>query len=65
MIARLAAWPVSWAPPADATEPPPPRSDWVLMGDVVSARGGVPEVLIRWRRAQGESDPAPQDRALR
>jgi hypothetical protein len=29
------------------------------MGDIVSARGGVPEHLIRWRRAEGEPDPAP------
>ena len=43
------------APPA-----PPRRADWPLMGDIVSARGGVPEHLIRWRRARGEPDPAPQ-----
>jgi hypothetical protein len=43
------------APPA-----PPRRADWPLMGDIVSARGGVPEHLIRWRRAEGAPDPAPQ-----
>lgn len=32
----------------------------LLMGDIVARRGGVPELLIQWRRAQGEDDPAPQ-----
>ncbi len=32
----------------------------LLMGDVVSARGGVPELLIQWRRAEGQDDPDPQ-----
>jgi hypothetical protein len=35
--------------------------DWPLMGDILSARGGVPEHLIRWRRAEGADDPRPQD----
>jgi hypothetical protein len=47
----------------DETEVRPERprtADWPLMGDIVSARGGVPEHLIRWRRAEGEADPDPQ-----
>ena len=43
------------------TRPGRPRAaDWPLMGDIVSARGGVPEHLIRWRRDEGEPDPDPQ-----
>ena len=44
-----------------APAPPPARraADWPLMGDIVSHRAGVPEHLIRWRRAEGEDDPAP------
>ncbi|MEM1066880.1 MAG: hypothetical protein AAGJ74_15375 [Pseudomonadota bacterium] len=38
----------------------PPRTSWALMGDIGAARGGVPEILIEWRRARGEDDPAPQ-----
>lgn len=37
-----------------------PKESWPLMGDVHTARGGVPEHLIQWRRAAGESDPEPQ-----
>ncbi|MBT8456098.1 MAG: hypothetical protein HKO95_05675 [Rhodobacteraceae bacterium] len=51
--------PTFWAEAETAPEPKP-RHSWPLMGDVASARGGVPEVLIQWRRAQGEDDPAPQ-----
>jgi len=29
------------------------------MGDVASFRADVPEVLIRWRAAQGKSPPTP------
>lgn len=47
-------------PAAEATgEPPRRRAGWPLMGDVASARAGVPELLIQWRRAQGLADPAP------
>jgi hypothetical protein len=52
----LLSWDRTDAEPAPAR---PPRHDWPLMGDIVSARGGVPEHLIRWRRAEGEPDPAP------
>jgi hypothetical protein len=38
----------------------PASHDWPLMGDIVSARGGVPEHLIRWRRAEDQTDPEPQ-----
>ena len=43
-------------------ESPPPRraAGWPLMGDITGHRGGVPEHLIQWRRAEGEHDPAPQ-----
>ena len=52
-------WPLGTA--ATAPDPARPRSPhWPLMGDIVSARGGVPEHLIRWRRAEGEPDPDPQ-----
>lgn len=45
----------------DAPAPARPAScDWPLMGDIVSARGGVPEHLIRWRRAGDQPDPDPQ-----
>lgn len=43
------------------TEAPAPRprvaADWPLMGDIVSHRMGIPEHLIRWRRAEREDDP--------
>ena len=44
----------------DAQPPRPARHLWPLMGDVASARGGVPEILIQWRRAEGANDPDPQ-----
>ena len=46
----------------DDTAPPPrpARHLWPLMGDIASARAGVPELLIQWRRAEGDSDPDPQ-----
>ena len=37
----------------------PARHSWPLMGDIVACRGGVPELLIQWRRAAGEDDPPP------
>ncbi len=46
--------------PARDAERKPPRTSWALMGDIGAARGGVPEILIEWRRARGEDDPAPQ-----
>jgi hypothetical protein len=30
------------------------------MGDIVAARGGVPDHLILWRRAEGRPDPDPE-----
>ena len=47
---------------SEAGEKPAPRrraADWPLMGDILSHRAGVPEHLLRWRRAQGEDDPDP------
>lgn len=32
--------------------PPRPKTDWVLMGDILTARDGVPVQLIEWRRAK-------------
>ncbi len=51
-----------WTAEAEApTRPPrPARQGWAMIGDVGMARGGVPEILIQWRRAQGEDDPKPQ-----
>ncbi len=44
----------------DEARPAAPRkADWPLMGDIVSHRAGVPEHLIRWRRAEGDTDPEP------
>lgn len=54
----------SWA--EDETAPRrPARSSWALMGDIHAYRGGVPEILIEWRRAQGEDLPKPQLPELR
>ena len=35
----------------------PRKTDWPLMSDIVSARYGMPDHLIRWNRAKGEDDP--------
>lgn len=44
----------------DTTEKPrAPKADWPLMGDIVSARAGIPDHLIHWQRAKGEDDPSP------
>lgn len=43
----------------EARPAPRRKADWPLMGDIVSHRAGVPEHLIRWRRAEGETDPEP------
>jgi len=58
---RLADWLV--AEEAEAA-PAPPRSRVSappLIGDIVTARAGVPEHLIQWRRAEGEDDPDPRE----
>lgn len=48
-----------WA--EDETAPKrPPRASWALMGDIHAYRGGVPEILIEWRRARGEELPQPE-----
>lgn len=44
---------------ATVSRPSAPKTDWPLMGDVVTVRAGVPEALILWRRARGESLPDP------
>jgi len=53
----------SWAWPAEPTtsRPQPAKLDWPLMGDVSTIRAGVPEALVQWRRARGETPPAPSD----
>ena len=44
----------------DRKAPPRPKADWPLMGDVATIRAGVPETLIHWRKARGETPPKPQ-----
>lgn len=48
-----------------ATVEPRPRvaADWPLIGDIVSHRAGLPEHLIRWRRAEGREAPLPPEGA--
>lgn len=41
--------------PARRAAPDPP-----LIGDIVTARAGVPEHLRQWRKAEGEPEPDPQ-----
>jgi hypothetical protein len=53
-------YPFALEPAAFARPPRPTKASWSLMGDIVSARGGVPEHLIEWCRASGEDDPASQ-----
>ncbi|MEM0947524.1 MAG: hypothetical protein AAGK37_08980 [Pseudomonadota bacterium] len=48
------------APAAEDSAPGPlHRHLWPLMGDIASARAGVPELLIQWRRAEGADDLDP------
>ncbi|MEO1538002.1 MAG: hypothetical protein AAFR73_09750 [Pseudomonadota bacterium] len=56
-----------WVLPTDTTAPEsgPPKPDWPLMCDVATVRAGVPEALIHWRRARGETPPLPSDPDLR
>ncbi len=39
----------------------PRKPDWALMSDVSTIRAGVPDALIRWRAARGETAPEPCD----
>ncbi len=57
---RQAPFALPTAETDDAPAPRPARHLWPLMGDIASARGGVPEILIQWRRAEGMDDPDPQ-----
>ncbi len=52
----LLSWDRPDAAPAPARQP---QHDWPLMGDIVAARGDVPDHLILWRRAEGRPDPDP------
>ena len=54
-------------PWSDAVTAPrlPALTSWALMGDSLACRGGVPEILIEWRRARGEDLPEPQLPELR
>ncbi|MCV6592914.1 MAG: hypothetical protein OIF48_08190 [Silicimonas sp.] len=57
-LARLSPLPL----PTSLSEkkPPVPKPDWPLMGDVATCRAGVPEALILWRKARGETPPQPE-----
>jgi hypothetical protein len=50
----------SFAAAAQSRNPNVPKDDWPLMADILSHRAGIPEHLIRWRRAEGNPDPDPQ-----
>ncbi|MEM7753120.1 MAG: hypothetical protein AAF230_06885 [Pseudomonadota bacterium] len=56
---NLSAWVLPT--PATPTREAPPKPDWPLMSDVSMIRAGVPEALIQWRRARGETPPQPSD----
>lgn len=58
--ATSSEWGIAPPFPADERAKHAPKPHWPLMGDVVSARVGVPEHLIQWRRARGEDDPEPR-----
>lgn len=64
-MSSLAIRLVDWLVPDEAETPTAPRRPRAaappLIGDIVTARGGVPEHLVQWRRAEGEADPDPQD----
>lgn len=56
---RWAAWLLYT--PQEEVRPWTPPSDlgWAMMSDVGSCRAGVPDALIQWRRARGETPPEP------
>jgi hypothetical protein len=57
MIAAFADFWVRADAPDSATAPKPPRrSEPLLMGDILTARGGEPDFLIRWRRDRAATD---------
>jgi hypothetical protein len=60
LVMSLFRWEAPERADAGPAPPRPASHDWPLMGDIVSSRGGVPEHLIRWRRAEGGPDPDPQ-----
>ena len=64
MIAFAAFGWVGMPEPRAATDSPR-KPDWPLMSDVATVRAGVPEALIRWRAARGETAPEPCDPVLR
>lgn len=59
-VLRRLPFDIGTAEAEDTAAPRPARHLWPLMGDIASARGGVPELLIQWRRAEGNDDPDPQ-----
>ncbi|MEM6387888.1 MAG: hypothetical protein AAF718_16805 [Pseudomonadota bacterium] len=63
-IAALSHW-VWPSAKATVTREAPPKADWPLMCDVGMVRAGVPEALILWRKARGETAPLPSDPDLR
>ncbi|MEL7149826.1 MAG: hypothetical protein AAGK71_03785 [Pseudomonadota bacterium] len=62
-ILTLSSW--SWPTETTAPKPQPAKPDWPLMCDVATVRAGVPEALVHWRRARGETPPMPSDPDLR
>ena len=53
--------------PQEIVQPWTPPSDigWPMISDLGSFRAGVPETLIQWRRARGESRPDPMLSSLK
>ena len=63
MVAAGIAEVLVYSPPERAVETsvwtPYEPVGWALMSDVGSARAGVPEALIEWRRLRCEAPPKP------
>ena len=49
MIAGFANVWTLWSPPATTAPKPQRRHAPVLMGDILTSRGDVPDLLLRWR----------------
>lgn len=60
-MASLTAFGWLAEPVETATRETREKMDWALMSDVSTIRAGVPEALIRWREAEGETAPEPSD----
>lgn len=60
MLATLADFFVLPPVPETRTTPAPdplPRSGPLLMGDILTTRGGEPELLLRWREDRAAQSP--------